>query len=86
MPRPTVTKRLRNPRALSSALTSLETLQPRALGSLNRLVTLVSASNLYLVNSFIASLACFLTFYTWNRFQIPFKLLVNTVHKSCMKF
>ena len=50
MPQPTVTKRLRNPRARSSALASLETLQPRALGFLNRLVTLVSASNLYLWN------------------------------------
>ena len=43
-----VTKRLRNPRALSSALAALGTLQPRALGFLNRLVTLVSASNFYL--------------------------------------
>ena len=48
MPRPTtVTKRLRNPLALSSALALLGTLQPQALGFLNRLVTLVSASNLY---------------------------------------
>ena len=47
-----VTKRLRNPRARSSALASLGTLQPRALGSLNRLVTLVSAPNLYVVYDF----------------------------------
>ena len=43
-----VTKRFRNPRALSSALASLGMLQPQALGFLNRLVTLVSASNLYI--------------------------------------
>ena len=47
-PRPTVTKRLRNPRALSSTLASLGTPQPQALGFLNHLVTLVSASNLYI--------------------------------------
>ena len=47
MPQPTVTKRFRNPRALSSALASLGTLQPWALGFLNRLVTLVSAYNFY---------------------------------------
>ena len=38
----------RNPRALSSALATLGTLQPRALGFLNRVVPLVSASNYYL--------------------------------------
>ena len=43
-----VTKRFRNPWTLSSALASLRTLQPWALGFLNHLVTLVSASNLYL--------------------------------------
>ena len=37
-----------NPRALSSALATLRTLQPRALGFLNRVVPLVSASNYYL--------------------------------------
>ena len=44
-----VTKRLRNLRARSSALASLGTLQPQALGFLNRLVTLVSVSNLYIL-------------------------------------
>ena len=39
----------RNPWALSSALATLGTLQPRALGFLNRVVPLVSASNYYLV-------------------------------------
>jgi len=38
----------RNPRALSSALATPGTLQPRALGFLNRVVPLVSASNYYL--------------------------------------
>ncbi len=41
--------RFRNPRALSSALALLGMLQPRALGFLNRVDPLVSASNLYLV-------------------------------------
>ena len=40
--------RFRNPRALSSALASLGTLQPWALGFLNRIDPLVSASNYYL--------------------------------------
>ena len=39
----------RNPRALSSTLASLGTLQPRAFGFLNRIDPLVSASNLYIV-------------------------------------
>ena len=39
----------RNPRALSSALATLGTLQPRALGFLNRVVPLVSASNYYIL-------------------------------------
>ena len=47
MPRPTVTKLFRNPQALSSALAVLGTLQPRALGFVNSLVTLVLASNYY---------------------------------------
>ena len=38
----------RNPRALSSTLAMLGTLQPRALGFLNHVVPLVSASNYYL--------------------------------------
>ena len=37
----------RNPRALSSALTALGMLQPRALRFLNRVDPLVSVSNLY---------------------------------------
>ena len=41
--------RFRNPQALSSALASLGTLQPRAFGFLNRVDPLVSASNYYLV-------------------------------------
>ena len=41
--------RFRNPRALSSALASLGTLQPWALGFLNRVDTLVSVSNYYIV-------------------------------------
>ena len=40
--------RFRNPRALSSALASLGTLQPWALGFLNCIDPLVSASNYYL--------------------------------------
>ena len=40
--------RFRNPRALNSALAVLGTLQPRALGFLNRVDPLVSVSNLYL--------------------------------------
>ena len=44
MPQPMVTKLFRNPQALSSALAMLGTLQPRALGFLNSLVTLVLAS------------------------------------------
>ena len=43
-----VTKQLRNPQALSSTLTALGMLQPRALGFLNRLVTLVLATNFYI--------------------------------------
>ena len=38
----------RDPQALSSALATLGTLQPRAFGSLNRVETLDSASNYYL--------------------------------------
>ena len=49
MPRSMVTKRFINSWALSSALALLGTLHPRALGFLNCLVTLVSASNLYVV-------------------------------------
>ena len=49
MPRPMVTKQLRNPQALSSTLAVLGMLQPRALEFLNCLVTLVSASNYYVV-------------------------------------
>ena len=44
-----VTKRLRNQYTLSSATALLGTLQPRALGFLNCLVTLVLVSNLYLI-------------------------------------
>ena len=44
--------RFRNPQALSSALASLGTLQPRAFGFLNRVDPLVSASNLYLAEDF----------------------------------
>ena len=43
------TKRFSNPRALSGALTALRTLQSRAFGSLNCLVTLILASNYYAV-------------------------------------
>ena len=39
--------RFRNPRALSSALASLGTLQPRALGFLNPVDPMDSMSNLY---------------------------------------
>ena len=39
----------RDPQALSSDLASLGTLQPRAFGSLNRVETLDSASNYYIV-------------------------------------
>ena len=49
MPRSMVTKRFINPRAQSSALALLGTLQPRALGFLNCLLTLFSVSNLYVV-------------------------------------
>ena len=40
--------RFRNPRALSSALASLGTLQPRALGFLNPVDPMDSMSNLYI--------------------------------------
>ena len=50
MPQSTVTKRFRNPQALSGTLTALGTLQPRALGILNRLVSLASTSNYYLLH------------------------------------
>ena len=43
------TKRFSNPQALSSALASLGTLQPRAIGLLNRLVPIVLASNYYML-------------------------------------
>ena len=43
------TKQFSNPRALSSTLTVLRTLQPRAFGLLNRLVPLVLVSNYYIV-------------------------------------
>ena len=43
------TKQFSNPQALSSTLTALRTLQPRAFGLLNRLVHLVLASNYYLL-------------------------------------
>ena len=46
------TKRFSNPQALSSALAVLETLQPRAIGLLNRLVPLVLASNYYIVGKY----------------------------------
>ena len=39
----------RDPQALSSDLASLGTLQPRAFGSLNRVETLDSASNYYIL-------------------------------------
>ena len=42
------TKQFSNPQALSSTLTMLGTLQPRAFGLLNRLVPLVLASNYYI--------------------------------------
>ena len=42
-----VPTRFRDPQALSSALATLGTLQPRAFGSLNRVETLDSASNYY---------------------------------------
>ena len=53
-----VTKRFRNAWALSSALASLGTLQPQALGFLNRLVNLVSVSNLYLAQFTSSALRC----------------------------
>ena len=43
------TKRFSNPQALSSALPVLRMLQPQAFGLLNHLVTLVLASNYYIV-------------------------------------
>ena len=46
-----VTKLLRNPQALSSALTVLGMLQPRALRFLKSLVTLVLASNYCIVQN-----------------------------------
>ena len=46
-----ITKRFRNPWALSSALAALGTLQPRALGFLNHLIPLVSVSNYYMETS-----------------------------------
>ena len=44
------TKRFSNPQALSSTLAALGMLQPRAVGLLNCLVSLVLASNCYLVH------------------------------------
>ena len=46
-----VTKLIRNPQALSSALAVLGMLQPRALRFLNSLVTLVLASNYRIVQN-----------------------------------
>ena len=46
-----VTKLIRNPQALSSALAMLGMLQPRALRFLNSLVTLVLASNYCIVQN-----------------------------------
>ena len=43
-----VAKQFSNPQALSSALAALRTLQPQAFRLLNRLVTLVLASNHYI--------------------------------------
>ena len=54
MPRPMVIKQFRNPRVLSSAFAVLGTLQPQAFGFLNYLVTLISMSNFYVVNAYIA--------------------------------
>ena len=45
-------KLFRNPQALSSALAALGTLQPRPFGSLNRVETLDSISNYYIVHVF----------------------------------
>ena len=41
----------RDPQARSSALAALRTLQPRAFGSLNRVETLDSVSNYYILHS-----------------------------------
>ena len=46
-----VTKRFSNPQALSSTLAALGMLQPWAFGLLNRLVTLVLASDYYLTDT-----------------------------------
>ena len=47
----------RDPQAQSSALAVLGTLQPRAFGSLNRVETLDSSSNYYLVSFKCTSLS-----------------------------
>ena len=46
-----VTKQFRNPQAFSTTLASLGMPQSQALGFLNRFVTLVSVSNLYVLQS-----------------------------------
>ena len=53
--------RFRNPQALSSALASLGTLQPRAFGFLNRVDPLVSASNLYIVQLKVWAVVCYIS-------------------------
>ena len=50
----------RDPQALSSDLASLGTLQPRAFGSLNRVETLDSASNYYIIYTYGHICACML--------------------------
>ena len=45
-------KQFTNPRALSSSLAVLRTLQPRAYGLLNHLVPLVLASNYYILDTY----------------------------------
>ena len=56
----------RDPQALSSDLASLGTLQPRAFGSLNRVETLDSASNYYLVGIHSCSTLCSVMLSVWK--------------------
>ena len=84
------TKRFSNPRALSSALAALETLQPRAFGLLNRLVPLVLASNYYIFKEQFPNTTVILDA-TEIKVNIPTSLLLQsqtygTQIKYCNKF
>ena len=69
----------RDPQALSSALATLGTLQPRAFGSLNRVETLDSASNYYIGFSIVT-----VRYITFVVLIILYMLYIgHTVNKHC---